>query len=224
MIPIRDDNPVRIVPFVTYALVGLNVLGFILQLLAGPDAVDVVYGLGAVPAYLTGRISPPDPVFVWVTPVTSMFLHGGILHLGGNLLYLWIFGNNVEEAMGHARFLVFYVVCGVLATGGHVVSAPTSDLPMIGASGAISGVLGAYLLLYPKARVLTFIPLGFYMSLVYIPAVALLGIWILIQLVSGLLAAPEAGGVAWFAHIGGFVAGIVLVVPFRRRGVPLLGR
>jgi len=140
------------------------------------------------------------------------------------MLYLWIFGNNVEEAMGHGRYLAFYLVCGVLATAGHVLSNPESGLPVIGASGAISGVLAAYLLLYPHARVLTLIPLGFFTRLVYIPAVVLLGFWILLQVLSGLLVPPEAGGVAWFAHIGGFLAGLVLVVPFKRRGVRLLGR
>lgn len=224
MIPIRDDNPVRIVAFVTWGLIGLNVAAFVLQLANGPNAQQIVYGLGAVPAFLTGRVPGVDPLLVWLTPITSLFLHGGLLHLGGNMLYLWIFGNNVEEAMGHGRFLTFYLVCGVLATGGHVLADPASDVPVIGASGAISGVLAAYLLLYPHARVLTLIPLGFFTRLVYIPAVVLLGFWILLQLVSGLLAPRGASGVAWFAHIGGFLAGLVLVAPFKRRGVRLLGR
>jgi membrane associated rhomboid family serine protease len=224
VIPIRDDNPVRIVAFVTWGLIAANVLAFVLQLAGGADAVRVVYGLGAVPAVLTGRAPGMDPGLVWLTPITSLFLHGGLLHLGGNMLYLWIFGNNVEEAMGHGRFLIFYLLCGALATGGHVLANPASNLPVIGASGAISGVLGAYLLLFPHARVLTLIPLGFLTRLVYIPAVVLLGLWILLQVVSGLLTAQEAGGVAWFAHIGGFLAGLVLVGPFKRRGVRLLGR
>jgi len=224
VIPIRDDNPVRIVAFVTWGLIGLNVAAFVMQLASGPNVARVVYDLGAVPAFLTGREPGAAPPWLWVTPVTSLFLHGGLLHLGGNMLYLWIFGNNVEEAMGHGRFLVFYLICGVLATAGHVLSNPGSDLPVIGASGAISGVLAAYLLLYPHARVLTLIPLGFFTRLVYIPAVILLGFWILLQVVSGLLTPREAAGVAWFAHIGGFVAGLALVAPFKRRGVRLLGR
>lgn len=224
MIPIRDDNPVRIAAFVTWGLMGLNVAAFVVQLMSGSDVVQLVYGLGAVPAFLTGRVPGGDPVLVWLTPLTSLFLHGGLLHLGGNMLYLWIFGNNVEEAMGHGRFLAFYLVCGALATGGHVLANPASEVPVIGASGAISGVLAAYLLLFPHARVLTLIPLGFFTRLVYIPAVALLGFWILIQVVSGLLAPQDGAGVAWFAHIGGFLAGLVLVVPFKRRGVRLLGR
>lgn len=224
MIPIRDDNPVRIVPFFTYGLIGLNVAAFVVQVASGRQAVQLVYGLGAVPAFLTGRVPEVDPVLVWLTPVTSLFLHGGLLHLGGNMLYLWIFGNNIEEAMGHGRFLVFYLVCGVLATGGHVLANPASEVPVIGASGAISGVLAAYLLLFPHARVLTLIPLGFFTRLVYIPAVVLLGFWILLQVLNGLMTPREAAGVAWFAHIGGFLAGLVLVVPFKRRGVRLLGR
>jgi membrane associated rhomboid family serine protease len=224
VIPIRDDNPVRIVAFVTWGLMGLNVAAFVGQLASGRHAVQVVYGLGAVPAFLTGRVPEVDPVLVWLTPLTSLFLHGGLLHLGGNMLYLWIFGNNVEEAMGHGRFLAFYLVCGFLATGGHVLADPASEVPVIGASGAISGVLAAYLLLFPHARVLTLIPLGFFTRLVYIPAVVLLGIWILLQVASGLLTPREASGVAWFAHIGGFLAGLVLVAPFKRRGVRLLGR
>jgi rhomboid family protein len=224
VIPIRDDNPVHIVAYVTWGLIGLNTAVFALQLARAQDAAVVAYSLGAVPAFLTGREPGAAPPWLWLTPVTSLFLHGGFLHLGGNMLYLWIFGNNVEEAMGHARFLAFYLVCGVLATAGHVLSNPASDLPVIGASGAISGVLAAYLLLFPHARVLTLIPLGFFTRLVYIPAVLLLGFWILLQVASGFLAPPEAGGVAFFAHIGGFVAGLALVVPFKRRGVRLLGR
>jgi rhomboid family protein len=224
VIPIRDDNPVRIVAFVTWGLIAANVGAFVLQLMYGAQAERVVYGLGAVPAFLTGRAPAAAPGLVWLTPVTSLFLHGGLLHLGGNMLYLWIFGNNVEEAMGHGRFLAFYLLCGVVATGGHVLANPASNLPVIGASGAISGVLGAYLLLFPHARVLTLIPLGFFTRLVYIPAIVLLGFWILLQVVSGLLTPQNGAGVAWFAHIGGFLAGLVLVVPFKRRGVRLLGR
>jgi membrane associated rhomboid family serine protease len=223
MIPIRDENPVHITPYVTVGLVGLLVAVFLLQVTAGASAGGLAPRFGVVPALLTGAV-PATPATVWLTPFTALFLHGGLLHLGGNLLYLWIFGNNVEEAMGHGRFLAFYLVCGFLATGGHVLADPASEVPVIGASGAISGVLAAYLLLFPHARVLTLIPLGFFTRLVYIPAVVLLGIWILLQVASGLLTPREASGVAWFAHIGGFLAGLVLVAPFKRRGVRLLGR
>jgi len=220
MIPLRDENPVRITPYVTIGLVGLIVGVFVLQILAGRAGAGLVPRFGAVPALLTGATVPAPPAAVWLTPFTSLFLHGGLLHLGGNLLYLWIFGNNVEEAMGHGRFLVFYLLCGLLATGGHVLADPASPIPVIGASGAISGVLGAYLLLYPRARVLTLIPFGFFIRVFHLPAMALLGVWIVFQLLNGLLA-PASGGVAWFAHIAGFAAGAALVVPFKRRGVRL---
>jgi membrane associated rhomboid family serine protease len=150
-----------------------------------------------------------------------MFLHGGLMHLIGNMLYLWIFGNNVEEAMGHARFLAFYLLCGVAAAFSQAWLNPDSTLPMIGASGALAGVLGAYLLLHPRARVLVLLPLGFFVQLMYVPAAFMLGLWFALQIVSSLMAAPEEGGVAWFAHIGGFVAGSALVLVFRRRGVKL---
>jgi len=224
MIPIRDENPTRIRPYVTWALAAALAGVFMGQLGLGPEGLPLVARYGAVPAELLARTGGPVPLWLWVTPVTSLFLHGGFLHLAGNLLYLWIFGNNVEEAMGHGRFLVFYLVCGVLATVGHVLANPDSRIPVIGASGAISGVLGAYAMLYPRARVLTVVPLGFLFPMVYIPAVALLGVWFAFQILSGLLAPPGAAGVAWFAHIGGFAAGILLVVPFKRRGVRLFAR
>ncbi|MCG8324582.1 MAG: rhomboid family intramembrane serine protease, partial [Thiotrichales bacterium] len=157
-----------------------------------------------------------------LTVLTSMFMHGGFMHLAGNMLYLWIFGNNVEDALGHPRFIVFYVLCGCAAVFGQVVQNPSSEIPMIGASGAISGVLGAYLLLYPHARVLVFIPLGFYSQLVRLPAGWVLGFWFVLQLVNSAMADPDAAGVAWFAHIGGFIAGMALVPFMKQRGVSLL--
>jgi membrane associated rhomboid family serine protease len=222
MIPIRDENPVHITPYVTVGLVGLLVAVFLLQVTAGASAGGLAPRFGVVPALLTGAV-PATPATVWLTPFTALFLHGGLLHLGGNLLYLWIFGNNVEEAMGHGRFLAFYLVCGLIATAGQVAADPASRIPVIGASGAISGVLGAYLLLYPRARVLTLVPLGFFIRAFHIPAVGLLGVWIAFQLLAGVLA-PASGGVAWFAHIAGFAAGAALVVPFKRRGVRLFMR
>jgi membrane associated rhomboid family serine protease len=143
------------------------------------------------------------------------------MHLAGNMLYLWIFGNNVEDAMGHTRFVMFYLLCGLAAALAQAVPNPGSTVPMIGASGAISGVLGAYLLLHPHARVLTLIPLGFYVRFIYLPAWVLLGLWFVLQVVSSLLVAEERGGVAWGAHIGGFVAGLVLIPLFKRRDVRL---
>jgi len=225
MIPLHDDAPTRHPPLVTVALIALCTVIFLWQTLG--DRVhqeSIVYALGVIPSVLTGNASL-DPRLVWVpsyaTIFTSMFLHGGWLHLAGNMLYLWIFGNNVEESMGHGRFVVFYLLCGVAAVLAQTLPHPESDLPMIGASGAISGVLGAYLLLLPRARVLVLIPLGFFFYTVRLPAAIVLVLWFVLQLVSSLLAAPGEGGVAFGAHIGGFVAGMALIGVFKRPGVRL---
>jgi len=225
MFPIHDDNPVRITPYVTYALIAACVLVFLWQVSHDPRGQQAIaYGLGMVPAVFFGdRTLPPELAMVptGLTLVTSMFLHGGFMHLLGNMLYLWIFGNNIEDAMGHGRFIVFYLLSGTAAALAQGLPNPDSVIPMIGASGAISGVLGAYLLLYPHARVMVAIPFGFFIHTVYVPAVVVLGLWFLIQILSSLNANPEEGGVAWFAHIGGFVAGLVLIPFFRHRDVPL---
>ena len=225
MLPLHDDNPARRPPLVTGTIAVTCVLVFFWQALLGDEAAQrAVLALGAIPAVLFDRAElAPELVWVptWATLLTSMFLHGGLWHIGGNMLYLWIFGNNVEDAMGHARFLIFYGVCGVVAAGAHALSEPDSAVPMIGASGAISGVLGAYLLLFPHARVLVGIPLVFYLHTVYLPAIWVLGFWFALQLLSILLSDPSGGGVAWLAHVGGFVAGMVLVPLFKRRGVRL---
>ncbi len=171
---------------------------------------------------LGGEDLPPEiPVPLWLTLASSVFLHGGLMHLLGNMLYLWIFGDNVEDAMGPVRFLVFYLLCGVASGFSQIAVDPSSSIPLIGASGAIAGVLAAYFMLFPRARVLTLIPIFFFLRLISIPAVYLLGFWFLLQVISGAGALGNAGGVAWFAHIGGFIAGAILVFPFRRRGVPV---
>ncbi len=223
MIPLRDDNPTRSRPVLTVLLITANVLVFIYQLSLGQRQEQaLVFQFGAIPAVIVGARSLPEQLAA-IPPVlslfTSMFLHGGFMHIIGNMLYLWIFGNNIEDAMGRARFLIFYLTCGVLAALAHILSNPSSVIPTIGASGAISGVLGAYLLLYPHARVLTLIPLGFFTRLIYLPAGLVLGFWFVLQLISGSLGSPEGGGIAWFAHIGGFVAGMALVGLFKRRDV-----
>lgn len=217
MIPIHDDNPTTITPIVTVTVIVVNVAVFLYQLSLGANGDAFVAVFGAVPLALFGgdTFSPIPP---FLTLLTAMFLHGGLMHLGGNMLYLWIFGNNIEDSMGHGRFLVFYLLCGVAAAYAHAVTAPDSTVPMIGASGAISGVLGAYLLLFPRARVLTWLPLGVFSRLVYIPAAWLLGFWIVLQFLSGTMSLGRSGGgVAWFAHVGGFVAGLALVYLFIRR-------
>jgi len=171
---------------------------------------------------LSGQDLPPTiSVPIWFTLLTSMFLHGSILHLLGNMLYLWIFGDNVEDAMGPVRFLLFYVSCGLVAAWAQIAIDPGSTVPMVGASGAIAGVLGAYLMLYPRSRVVTLVPIFFFLRLVAVPAVFLLGFWFLWQLIAGVGSIGSSGGVAFFAHIGGFLAGLLLVFPFRRRTVPV---
>lgn len=225
MIPIHDDNPTTITPYVTIGLIVACALVFLWQVGHGPRGQQAIaFGLGFVPALLlAGKELPPELYLVppEVALFTSMFLHGGWMHLIGNMLYLWIFGNNVEDAMGHGRFVAFYLLCGLAAAMAQALPAPDSTVPMIGASGAISGVLGAYLLLHPHARVMVVIPFGFFLHTVYLPAVAVLGIWFFVQIISSLGASGGQGGVAWFAHIGGFVAGMALIPFFRYRHVRL---
>ena len=221
MIPLRDDNPTTIRPLLTVALIVVCALTFFWQLSLGRGQAAAVYALGVIPAVLFDEarlVSELEWVAPALTPITSMFLHGGILHLAGNMLYLWIFGNNIEDAMGHARFIVFYLLCGIAAVFAQALPDTSSTIPMIGASGAISGVLGAYLLLYPHARVLVLIPLGFFLHTMRLKAGIVLGIWFAMQVISS-LASGDGPGVAWNAHIGGFVAGIVLLPIFKRRGV-----
>ena len=171
--------------------------------------------MAAIPYEITNMvdINPNSVIPVPVTLLTSMFIHGNLFHLGGNMLYLWIFGNNIEDAMGHLRFVVFYVICGIVATLFHVASNPASKVPMVGASGAISGILGAYLLLYPWARVHTIVFIIFFIKIIKIPAFFLLTFWFVMQVLNS----SVGGGVAWYAHIGGFLAGFILIKPFAKR-------
>jgi len=218
MIPLRDDNPVRSTPVVTIALIALCVIAFLWELSLPSDAAEAsVYYLGLVPAVLFGRATLADS---WLPPpltiVTSMFLHGGLMHLAGNMLYLWIFGDNVEDRMGRGRFAAFYLLCGVIAALAQALPDTRSTIPMIGASGAVSGVLGAYIVLYPRAKVLVGVPLLIVFYTFRVPALVVLGVWFLGQLASTLAAAPGQGGVAFGAHVGGFLAGVVLVRWFVR--------
>jgi membrane associated rhomboid family serine protease len=219
VIPLKDDNPTRSVPFVTVVLILANTVVFVYQLLLPPEASKtLIAGLGLTPALLTEAIlhDPGRLGHAGVTLLTAMFLHGGILHVALNMLYLWIFGNNIEDVMGHGRFVLFYLGCGLIASLTQVAAAPHSRIPMIGASGAISGVLGAYLVMFPVARVLTLVFLIFFVRVVSFPAVIVLGFWFLLQLISaGQMS--SGGGVAVLAHIGGFVTGLVLIPAFRRR-------
>ena len=225
MIPLRDDNPSNTPQIVTIAFIVMCVLVFLWQLSFGAQGGQrIVYALGVVPASLLGQGQLPAELSLvppWMTVFTSMFMHGGWMHLIGNMLYLWIFGDNVEDSMGHGRFVVFYLLCGIAAVFAQALPEPGSTVPMIGASGAISGVLGAYLLMYPHARVLVAIPFGFYLHMMRIPAGLVLVLWFGLQLLSNVMAQPGQGGVAFRAHIGGFIAGMILIPLFKQRRVRL---
>lgn len=221
MIPLRDTIRSRTVPVVTMALIAANVAMFLVELSKGDELHAFLIRYGLVPArfILWEELGgPPWSVWRYVPFASSMFLHGGWVHLLGNMLYLWIFADNVEDRMGHLRFLVFYLLSGVLAAAAQVWVSPDVTVPTVGASGAIAGVLGAYMLLYPGARIVTFVPIFFLPWFVEVPAIAYLGLWFVMQFLSGTmeLAAAESagGGVAWWAHAGGFVAGMVLLPLF----------
>ncbi len=229
MIPLRDDNPTKIVPVMTVGLIVFNVLVFLYQMSLGPGGAEVfVYQFGAIPAVIFGSQALPSELVAIpasFSVFTSMFLHGGFMHLIGNMLYLWIFGNNIEDAMGHGRFIVFYLLTGVAASMAHFLTDLTSEIPTIGASGAISGILGAYILLYPRAQVLVLIPLGFFIRVMYVPAGLALGFYFVLQILQGSLTLGQGGGgVAWFAHIGGFIAGLFLVGLFKQPTVRFFNR
>ena len=225
MIPIHDDNPTHIQPYVTWTIIAICVCVFLWQFSLGGQGHRIVLSLGLIPSNLMGtRVLPPELILIpaWASIITSMFMHGGWMHLIGNMVYLWVFGNNVEDAMGHKRFIAFYLLSGLGAAAGQILADPSSTVPMIGASGAISGVLGAYLLLYPHARVTILLWFGFLIYPIKIRALWVLGIWIGLQFFN---AAGDngGGGVAWWAHIGGFVAGMALIPFFRYRHVPMFG-
>ena len=234
MIPLKDYNPTKRFPLFTVLLILLNGLVFLADILSGGlheivvptpagamRVVDFIGGLTAryalIPAHVTSNFS-----MEWPTVFSSMFLHGNWLHLGSNMLYLWIFGNNIEDSLGRFRFLLFYFVCGMAAAALQIVAAPNSHTPMIGASGAVAGVMGAYILLYPNARVLTLIPLIIFFPLVELPAYFIIGYWAFLQFISSAFMGggeTEGGGIAYLAHVGGFLAGLLLVFPLggRRR-------
>ena len=224
MFPLHDDNPTRTVPYVTVTLIAACVAVFFWQLSLGQANNSAVFSFGVIPAVLFDIKLPPvglDVLPAWMTIVTSMFLHGGWMHLIGNMLYLWIFGDNVEDVMGHRRFILFYLICGGAAVMAHALLNPASEIPMIGASGAISGVLGAYLLLYPHARVLVVIPIFIFIHSTRIAAGWVLGFWFMLQIFYSLADTSQQGGVAFAAHVGGFVAGLVLIPFFKKRNVSL---
>jgi membrane associated rhomboid family serine protease len=215
MIPLRDDNPTRTVAIVTILMIAQNVIAFFYELSEPSQAFIADFAL--IPAAVTH--SAPA---AYRTIFTSMFLHGSWLHLIGTMLFLWIFGNNIEDSVGHVKFVFFYLLCGIAAAAAQVAINPDSLVPMIGASGAVSGVLGAYLLLFPRARVLVLLPIWIFIKFVYVPAWLMLIFWFVLQLLSGAATVRMHGGaVAFWAHIGGFVAGLILIPVFKKRGVRL---
>ena len=225
-LPLYDDNPTPRLPVVTVGIIAACSLVFAWQLgLDETAAEDASLSYGMVPAVLFGRAELPEELRVMpagATLITSMFLHGGLFHLLGNMLYLWIFGKGVESALGAPRFLVFYLLCGAAAALTQAFTDPTAEVPMIGASGAIAGTLGAYLMLHPRANVHVLIWIIIVVRIVTLPAVLLLGIWFALQLLSALSVDPGEPGVAFWAHVGGFLAGMALVLVMRRRGVVLM--
>jgi membrane associated rhomboid family serine protease len=221
--PLKDENPTRRKPILTVTLIVINVLVFLYSYLRPARAFQyfiVQYGLIPYELVHLTELTPELSAPILATPFTSMFMHGGILHLGGNMLYLWIFGNNIEDYFGPVRFIIFYLVAGLAAALLFIAFSPSSNIPMVGASGAVSGVLGAYLVLYPRARVLTLVWIFYFIRLVHLPAKFLLGFWFFYQLLMSLMATAGGGGVAWMAHIGGFAFGFLvlrLIVRKRRR-------
>lgn len=229
MIPLRDENPTELTPYITIVVIALNVVVWAYVQGAGfsPDLLmESVCRYGTIPADLTGQTGgsrgielAPGVVcsfggLTWATLLTSMWLHGSWLHLIGNMWFLWLFGNNIEDSMGHLRFLAFYLLTGLAADGAHIWSAASSPIPTVGASGAISGVMGAYLILYPKVRIQTLFIFFFFIRILAVPAWLVLAEWLVIQLLSGWGSGATGGGVAFWAHVGGFVAGVVLVKLF----------
>lgn len=225
LLPIQDENPTYSKPVITVALLSANVMVFIYQMILGPAGEQLfIFGTAVIPYELTHFVDRTTfaipstryayPAALLPFPLTlfsAMFTHGGFMHLGGNMLYLWIFGNNIEDAMGHGRFFIFYMITGLGATMVHVLSDPNSTIPMIGASGAIAGILGAYFVLYPKAKIKTFVVLIIFIQIIYVPAVFILGFWFLRQIIG-----IGSDDIAWYAHIGGFLVGMFLVRRFKR--------
>lgn len=217
MIPLKDDIPTQTVPLITIGIIVLNILVYLYQLtLPGESLENFIFQYGAIPAQLTHPFfqdpSSPRAIPSVLTVFTSMFLHGGLIHLLGNMLYLWIFGNNVEDSLGHIKFIFFYLISGFFAAFIHTFSDLNSAVPMIGASGAIAGILGAYLMLFPRANVSTLFIFIIFFKVIKIPAVLVLGLWFLVQLLN---AGSEGGSVAWYAHVGGFLTGVFLIRLFR---------
>ena len=220
MIPLKDDNPTHSTPIITYIIIGICVIVFLLELSSPYYKTGAIfYSWGVIPASLIHGVPIPDEIYrvpPTVTLITSMFMHGGFMHLIGNMLYMWIFADNIEDEIGKVKFIIFYLLSGIAAALTQVFLNTESMVPMVGASGAIGGVLGAYIVNHPRAKVLVLIPLGFFSQIVKIPAIFVLGIWFILQFVNSAFTSSAGGGVAYGAHIGGFVFGAVAILFFNR--------
>ena len=221
MIPLKDDNPISGRPIVTYFLIGICVVVFLMQL--GSQSYrsgQLFYSYGLIPSVLMGHDHLPVDLYAvpaYVTIFSSMFMHGGFMHLIGNMLYMWIFADNIEDNLGPRNFVIFYFLSGIGAAMAQVLMDTSSQIPMVGASGAIGGVLGAYIINYPKARVLVLIPFGFFIQLIKIRALYVLGFWFVLQFINSSMMSSQGGGVAYAAHIGGFLSGMILILFFNKK-------
>ena len=221
MIPLKDDNPTSGKPIVTYYLIGICVFIFLIELNSSSYRTGTFfYSFGLIPSVLLGNNQLSQDLYVipaFLTIFSSMFVHGGFMHLIGNMLYMWIFADNIEDNLGKIKFLIFYLLCGIGAAMAQVFADTSSQVPMVGASGAIGGVLGAYLINHPNARVLVLIPFGFFSQLIKIRALYVLGFWFVLQFINSALSGSQGGGVAYAAHIGGFISGIILILFFNKK-------
>ena len=220
MIPLKDDNPTNSKPIVSYSIIGICIVVFLELSSPGYRTGELFFSYGLIPSVLIGSVQLPDDVYAVpasVTIFTSMFMHGGFMHLIGNMLYMWIFADNIEDGLGRTKFIIFYLLSGLGAAMSQVFVDINSQVPMVGASGAIGGVLGAYLINYPNARVLVLIPLGFFSQLIRIRALYVLGFWFILQFINSYFSSSTGGGVAYAAHIGGFVSGIILILILNKK-------
>lgn len=221
MIPLKDDNPTYRTPIVTYSIIAICVIVFILEITSSSyNNGQLFYSYGLIPAVFTGQATLPNEIAglpTEITLISSMFMHGGFMHLIGNMLYMWIFADNIEDEIGPIRFLIFYLLAGMAAALTQVYLNTSSTIPMIGASGAIGGVLGAYIVNHPKAKVLVLIPFGFFSQIIKIPALYVLGFWFVLQFINSSLSSSTGGGVAYGAHIGGFIFGVIAILFFNKK-------
>ena len=221
MIPLKDDNPTSSRPIITYFIIGLCVFIFLIQI--GSQSYktgQLFYSYGLIPSVLMGYNKLPLDLYAvpaYITIFSSMFIHGGFMHLIGNMLYMWIFADNIEDSLGHKKFIIFYLLCGIGAAMAQVLIDTQSQIPMVGASGAIGGLLGAYLINHPNAKVLVLIPFGFFSQLIKIRALYVLGFWFVLQFINSAMTSSQGGGVAYAAHIGGFVSGVILILFFNKK-------